>query len=212
MPFNSSTGPPTTTTTPTHPSTMLPSPTSCSPTPSLSLQLTLRQPRQHVHQCSRPPWRCQRRHSLVPQSQYLHKGRCVYSCNSILGVLVRANYVNIAKAIYDQVLTEAILELDVYTYTTMICGLCKVGMVESARKVFEEIPCKPNMVTYNTLIHGFCKKGDMEGATRLFDKLVENKSCKPDVECFTTLIEGYSKRSDFRDALECLKEMMEGVP
>ena len=52
----------------------------------------------------------------------------------------------------------------------------------------------------------------MEGATRLFDRLVENKSCKPDVECFTTLIEGYSKRSDFRDALECLKEMMEGVP
>ncbi|KAG5019878.1 hypothetical protein JHK87_015733 [Glycine soja] len=135
--------------------------------------------------------------ATVAMSEAPFIGCCVYSCNAILGVLVRANYVNIAKAIYDQVLAEAILELDVYTYTTMICGLCKVGMVESARKVFEEIPCKPNMVTYNTLIHGFCKKGHMEGATRLFDRLVENKSCKPDVECFTTLIEGYSKRSDF---------------
>lgn len=68
------------------------------------------------------------------------------------------------------------------------------------------------MVTYNTLIHGFCKKSDMEGATRVFDRLVESKSCKPDVVSFTTLIEGYSKRGDFRDALECLKEIMEGVP
>ncbi|KAL5193046.1 Pentatricopeptide repeat-containing protein [Glycine soja] len=78
--------------------------------------------------------------------------------------------------------------------------------------VFEEMPYEPNMVTYNTLIHGFCKKSDMEGATRVFDRLVESKSCKPDVVSFTTLIEGYSKRGDFRDALECLKEIMEGVP
>ena len=51
-----------------------------------------------------------------------------------IGILVRANHVNIAKAIYDQVLTEAILESDVYTYTTMIRGFCKVGKVENACK------------------------------------------------------------------------------
>ncbi|TKY74873.1 Pentatricopeptide repeat-containing protein mitochondrial [Spatholobus suberectus] len=137
------------------------------------------------------------------------RGRCVFSCNAILGVLVRANRVNIAKAVYDQVLAEGLVEPDVYTHTTMIRGLCKVGMVESARKVFDEMRCEPNMVTYNTLIHGFCKKGDMEGAKTVFTRLVESKSCKPDVVSFTTLIDGYSKKGELREALECFKEMVE---
>ncbi|KAL5189892.1 Pentatricopeptide repeat-containing protein, mitochondrial [Glycine soja] len=143
------------------------------------------------------------------QANTFTRGRCVFSCNAILGVLVRANRVNIAKAIYDQVLAEAVLEPDVYTYTTMIRGFCKVAKVESARKVFDEMRCEPNIVTYNTLIHGFCKKGDMDGARRVFDRMVESQSCKPDVVSFTTLIDGYSKRGGFQEALECLKEMVE---
>ncbi|KAL9313163.1 hypothetical protein ACSQ67_018615 [Phaseolus vulgaris] len=143
------------------------------------------------------------------KAKNLGTGRRVYSCNAILGVLVRANRINFAKAIYDQVLAEAVVEPDVYTHTTMIRGFCKVGMVESARKVFDEMRCEPNMVTFNTLIHGFCKRGDMEGARWVFDRLVESKSCEPDVVSFTTLIYGYSKRGEFKKAVECLKEMME---
>ncbi|KAK7352571.1 hypothetical protein VNO80_17995 [Phaseolus coccineus] len=143
------------------------------------------------------------------KAKNLGTGRRVYSCNAILGVLVRANRINFAKAIYDQVLAEAVVEPDVYTHTTMIRGFCKVGMVESARKVFDDMRCEPNMVTYNTLIHGFCKRGDMEGARWVFDRLVESKSCEPDVVSFTTLIYGYSKRGEFQKAVECLKEMME---
>ncbi|KAG5147570.1 hypothetical protein JHK82_014451 [Glycine max] len=105
------------------------------------------------------------------------------------------------------VLAEAVLEPDVYTYITMICGLCKVGMIKSARKVFEEMPCEPNMVTYNTLIHGFCKKGDMEGATRVFDRLVESKSCKPDVVSFATLIEGSCLSGEADEARKMMSRM-----
>ncbi|CAJ1973570.1 unnamed protein product [Sphenostylis stenocarpa] len=143
------------------------------------------------------------------KAKNLGRGHCVYSCNAILGVLVRANRVNIAKAIYDQVLAKAVVEPDVYTHTTMIRGFCKVGMVDSAIKVFDEMRCEPNIVTYNTLIHGFCKRGQMEGARWIFDKLIESKNCAPDALSFTTLIYGYSKRGEFQKALECLKEMVE---
>ncbi|BAT78014.1 hypothetical protein LR48_Vigan04g232700 [Vigna angularis] len=143
------------------------------------------------------------------KAKNLGREHCVYSCNAILGVLVRANRVNFAKAIYNQVLSEAVVEPDVYTHTIMIRGFCKVGMVESARKVFDEMRCERNIVTYNTLIHGFCKKGDMEGARWVFDRLVESKSCEPDVVSFTTLIDGYSKRGEFQKAVECLKQMTE---
>ncbi|XP_020204698.1 pentatricopeptide repeat-containing protein At4g11690 [Cajanus cajan] len=137
------------------------------------------------------------------------KGRCLFSCNAVLAVLVRANRVNIAKAIYDQVLAQGLLRPDVYTHTTVIRGLCKVGLVESARKVFDEMRCQPNMVTYNTLIHGFCRKGDMEAAKSVFDRLVGSESCKPDVVSFTTLIDGYSKKGELRQALRWLEEMVQ---
>ncbi|MED6198894.1 hypothetical protein PIB30_070917 [Stylosanthes scabra] len=137
-------------------------------------------------------------------------GRCLLSCNAVLGVLVRANRINLAKSIFDQVVAEAVFDPDVFTYTTMIRGFCKMGMVHSALKVFDEMRCSPNLVTYNTLIHGFCKNGDMEGAKRVFDRMVEEggQSCKPDVVTFTTLIDGYSKKGEFRDALECMEEMV----
>ncbi|KAL2346581.1 hypothetical protein Fmac_000581 [Flemingia macrophylla] len=136
-------------------------------------------------------------------------GRCLFSCNALLAVLVRANRVNIAKAIYDQFLGQGFVQPDVYTHTTVIRGLCKVGLVQSARKVFDEMRCQPNMVTYNTLIHGFCRKGDMVGARSVFERLVESESCDPDVVTFTTLIDGYSKKGELREALRCLEQMAE---
>ncbi|XP_057432330.1 pentatricopeptide repeat-containing protein At5g65560-like [Lotus japonicus] len=136
-------------------------------------------------------------------------GPCALSCNAVLGVLVRANRVNLAKAIYDQVVKEALVEPDVFTYTTMIRGFCKMGMVESARKVFDEMRCEPNVITYNTMIHGLCKKGEMDGAMRVFNRFAESKSCRPDVVTFTTLIDGYSKRGEVQEALNCMKEMQE---
>ncbi|XP_027356921.1 pentatricopeptide repeat-containing protein At5g41170, mitochondrial-like [Abrus precatorius] len=137
------------------------------------------------------------------------RGRYLFSCNAILGVLVKANRINLAQAIYDQVVAEGVVELDVCTYTTMIRGFCKMGMVESANKVFDEMRCGPNMFTYNTLIHGLCKKGYMEGAKKVFNRLVESESCKPDVVTFTTLIDGYSKKGELREALKCMEEMVE---
>ncbi|KAJ1423403.1 Tetratricopeptide-like helical domain superfamily [Sesbania bispinosa] len=137
------------------------------------------------------------------------RGSYVFSCNAILGVLVKANRVNLAKAIYDQVVAEAVVKPDVFTYTTMIRGFCKMGMVENARKVFDEMRCEPNAITFNTMIHGLCKNGDMEGAKKVFNRLVGSNSCKPDVVTFSTLIDGYSKKGEFQEALNCLKEMLE---
>ncbi|KAH1188787.1 Pentatricopeptide repeat-containing protein, mitochondrial [Glycine max] len=210
MPFTSSTGPPTTTTTPTHSSATLPSLTSCSLTPSPPLQLTLRQPHQHVHQRSRPPRQHQGHHSLVPWSEYLHKGHCVYSCNAILGVLMRANCVNIAKAIYDQVLTEAVLELDVYTYTTMICGLCKVGMVESARKVFEEMVShgmNPDVKAYRVVVvNEYCKIRKPSEAVLLLREMVVRR-VKPSMSSFNAVFRVLVDEGKLNKRVILLKQM-----
>ena len=70
-------------------------------------------------------------------------------------------------------------------------------------------------VIYMRQPEGYEAKGKKDHACKLnksFFKDTLSYGCKPGVVSFTTLIERYSKRGDFRDALECLKEMMEGVP
>jgi pentatricopeptide repeat protein len=50
----------------------------------------------------------------------IENGRCLFSYNAILGVLVRANRISLAKACYDQIVKEGVVKPDVSTYTTMI--------------------------------------------------------------------------------------------
>ncbi|XP_062098951.1 pentatricopeptide repeat-containing protein At1g05670, mitochondrial-like [Humulus lupulus] len=145
----------------------------------------------------------------VYRAKMIENGRCLYSYNAILGVLVRACRIGLAKAFYDQIVREDVVKPDVYTYTTMIRGFCKMGMIEGAQKVFDEMICGPNLMTYNILIDGFCKKGDMEGARRVLRLMMESKHCLPDTVTYTTLVDGFCRRGEMEEAMECLKEMEE---
>ncbi|KAK9099460.1 hypothetical protein Syun_026505 [Stephania yunnanensis] len=135
-------------------------------------------------------------------------GRCLYCYNALLGVLVRANRVNMAKGLFDQIVREGVVAPDVWTYTTMIRGFCKMGMIGDAMKVFDEMTCEPNLVTYNTIIAGLCRKGSMETARAVFDRMVERgESCLPDTVTFTTLIDGFCKRNELEAAERWMEEM-----
>ncbi|XAR57582.1 hypothetical protein NMG60_11025773 [Bertholletia excelsa] len=135
-------------------------------------------------------------------------GRCLSSYNAILGVLVRANRVNLARAFFHQIVGEGLIEPDVYTFTTMIRGFCKLGMIEDARKVFDEMKCPPNLVTYNTMISGLCKKGLVESARSIVNKMRGTKDPMPDVVTYTTLIDGFCRRGQLEEANECFAEML----
>ncbi|KAK8697093.1 hypothetical protein V6N13_113255 [Hibiscus sabdariffa] len=106
------------------------------------------------------------------QAKAIEKDKYLYSFNSILGVLVKANLIGLLQTLFDNVVKEGCVRPDVSSYTTLMRGLCKKGLVESAKKLFDEMPCKPNSFAFNTLINGFCKKGDMESARLLFDEMI----------------------------------------
>lgn len=141
------------------------------------------------------------------RAKMIESGRCLFSYNAILGVLVRANRIHLAKAFYDQIMKEGVVEPDVSTYTTMIRGYSKMGMIEHAKNVFDEMICEPNLFTYNTMIFGYCKKGDMENARRIFGCMMKSKDCFPDTVTYTTLINGYCKNGELDEATKCMNEM-----
>ena len=138
----------------------------------------------------------------------MESGRCLFSCNAILGVLVKGNRIMLARAIFYQIVKEGLFKPDVYTHTTMIRGYCKMGMIENVKNVFDEMGCKPNLITYNTMINGFGKKGLMESAMKIVDQMKETEDCMPDTMTSNTLIDGFCKRGELDEAMKCMDEMV----
>nr|AYM01010.1 pentatricopeptide repeat protein [Salvia miltiorrhiza] len=135
-------------------------------------------------------------------------GRCLFSFNALLGVLVKARKVKQAWGFFGNVVIKSSAVMpDVSTYTTMITGLCKVGMAGDAEKLFDEMP-ERNSRSYNAIINGLCKKGLVGRARRIFSQMEEDDACAPDVFAYTTLIDGYCKKGEIGNALNCFEEMV----
>jgi pentatricopeptide repeat protein len=62
-------------------------------------------------------------------------------------------------------------------YATVFSGWCKIGRIEDAAKVFDEMPAagevKPTAVMYNALIGGYYDKGKLDVALQYRDDMVE---------------------------------------
>ncbi|KDP34050.1 hypothetical protein JCGZ_07621 [Jatropha curcas] len=144
---------------------------------------------------------------------WLHKvktienGNCLFSYNAILNVLVKANRISLAQSFFDEIVNNVVVHPDASTYAIMMKGYCKIGLVENARKVFDEMQCKPNLVCYNIMISGYCKMGDMDKAITIFYRLMRSKDCFPDTVTYTTMIDGYCKKGEFDEAMKKMDEM-----
>jgi len=112
-------------------------------------------------------------------------------------VRVKASQINLAKTFFDQIVNDAFVKPDALTYTSMIRGFFKVGMIENSRKMFDEMICEPNFDNLYTSINGYCKKGGMENARIFLRRMMESTDCLPDT---VTLIDGYCKRGGFNEA------------
>ncbi|KAG8375725.1 hypothetical protein BUALT_Bualt10G0130300 [Buddleja alternifolia] len=146
---------------------------------------------------------------LFHQVRERELGDCLFSYNALLGVLVKANMVSHAWGYFGHIVIKSrVVNPDVSTYTTMIKGLCKIGMIDDAEKLFDEMSCVKNLMTYNVIIDGFCKKGFVEKAQRVVNEMVGNEACLPDIVSYTTLMDGYCKKGEFEKAMRCFHEMV----
>ncbi|CAN6198209.1 unnamed protein product [Urochloa humidicola] len=60
--------------------------------------------------------------------------------------------------------------LDVVSWTTMVGGLCKLGLVDGAREVFDVMPDR-NLVSWNAMMSGYVKAGRFTDALEVFDEM-----------------------------------------
>jgi pentatricopeptide repeat protein len=80
----------------------------------------------------------------------------------------------------------------------MIKGLCKEGLLNEARELFEKMDtndCLPDHVTYNTMIQGFLKHNETSLAVKYLQMMVD-KGFSADAITTTILMDLSSNQAD----------------
>ncbi|XP_062115995.1 pentatricopeptide repeat-containing protein At4g22760 [Humulus lupulus] len=91
----------------------------------------------------------------------------------------------------------------VYVETAVLDFYSKLGDMECARKVFDEMP-ERNVVSWNAILSGYLKFGNLEEAQRVFVD-IPNK----DVVSWNSMISGYARIGDMDKAISLFKQMPE---
>jgi len=107
-------------------------------------------------------------------------------------------YVCDAKKVFDEM-----SERDVYAWTTMISACVRNNDVESAAKLFDEMPEGKNTATWNAVIDGYAKLGNIERVEILFKEIPLK-----DIISWTTLMSCYSKNKRYGEVVKLFNEMV----
>ncbi|OWM85725.1 hypothetical protein CDL15_Pgr029148 [Punica granatum] len=94
---------------------------------------------------------------------------------------------------------------EVFALSALLDMYAKLGLLSSARQVFDEMPATHRDVpTWNSMIAGYARCGDMEGAAQLFATMPSRN-----VISWTAMISGYSQNGQYSDALATFLKMDE---
>ncbi|AET04218.1 putative tetratricopeptide-like helical domain, DYW domain-containing protein [Medicago truncatula] len=92
---------------------------------------------------------------------------------------------------------------DLYVGNTIIHMYVKFGVLDCARKVFDEMPHR-DVVTWTELIVAYARSGDMDSACELFVGLPVK-----DMVAWTSMVTGYSQNAMPKKALQFFRKMRE---
>ncbi|KAJ4827634.1 hypothetical protein Tsubulata_008251 [Turnera subulata] len=133
--------------------------------------------------------------------------------NGVLMILLQRGRTNMAKNVFDEMLSTYGVTPDTYTFNILIRGFCKNSMVDDGFRFFKEMArfkCDPDVVTYNTLVDGLCRVGKVRIAHNVVKGMVnkERPDLVPDVVTYTTLVRGYCMKQEVDEALVVFEEMV----
>ncbi|KAM0990715.1 hypothetical protein ACFX2C_009192 [Malus domestica] len=123
----------------------------------------------------------------------------VAQSNWLITKLSRDGKVGEARQVFDEMPNK-----DVVTWTTVITGYIKCGMVEEARRLFDRVDAKKNVITWTALVSGYIRLKRIKEAERLFYEMPEKN-----VVSWNTMIDGYARDGQVDRALDLFKRMPE---
>ncbi|GMH00689.1 hypothetical protein Nepgr_002528 [Nepenthes gracilis] len=93
---------------------------------------------------------------------------------------------------------------DVVTWTTIISGYLKCGMLREARRLFDRGDSVKNVVTWTAMVGGYIRMNQISEAEKLFNQM-PNKN----VVSWNTMIDGYAQHGQIEAALNLFEKIPE---
>ncbi|ONH99244.1 hypothetical protein PRUPE_6G020300 [Prunus persica] len=148
----------------------------------------------------------------------LNKGKEVHAVVNKLGF---AKDVSLANALIDMYckcgsvchahrVFDRMLDRDVASWTSMICGYFNVAKTDQALLLFERMKLdelEPNYFTWNAMIAGFARCGDTERAYALLSRMTEG-GLVPDLVTWNAIIAGFSQSQHAGEAFKVFRVML----
>ncbi|GER55050.1 pentatricopeptide repeat (PPR) superfamily protein [Striga asiatica] len=133
----------------------------------------------------------------------------VETINCLLDALCRAKLAKEAQAIFEKM--EHKFTPNVFTYTILLNGWCRVKNLMEACRVWNEMiehGLKPDVVTHNTMLDGLLTCGKRSDAIKLFEVMRSNKGPNPNVRSYTILINYLCKHGYMNEAVNYFDDMI----
>uniref|UniRef100_A0A7N0SYQ3 Uncharacterized protein n=1 Tax=Kalanchoe fedtschenkoi TaxID=63787 RepID=A0A7N0SYQ3_KALFE len=119
--------------------------------------------------------------------------------NWLLSKLSREKRIGEARQVFDRMAVR-----DVVTWSIVISGYVKCGMIEEARRLFDRADAVKNVVTWTALLNGYVRLNELGEAERLFGEMPEKN-----VISWNTMIDGYARNGRVDEALSLFEQMPE---
>ncbi|XP_034687665.1 pentatricopeptide repeat-containing protein At5g59600-like [Vitis riparia] len=132
-------------------------------------------------------------------------GNVVSVANSLIDMYCKCGHVGCGRKVFD-----GMIERDVVSWTSMICGYCNIGTLEEALVLFERMKVEglePNDFTWNAMIAGYARDGDCNGAFVLFSRMVR-EGLVPDLVTWNAMISGFTQSLKAVEAWRLFQDML----
>ncbi|KAK4793126.1 hypothetical protein SAY86_023561 [Trapa natans] len=146
---------------------------------------------------------------LFDEMPELKCSRTVLSFNAILTACVNSNKLDIMEKLFRELPEVLSVEPDSFSYNIAIKGFCKMGSLESAVSMLDEMEKKglqTDVFTFNTLLYGFYVKGRLDDGHDIW-KRMEKNNVDPNITSYKTKLLGLVSFKKLKEAAETVDEM-----
>ncbi|ERN14931.1 hypothetical protein AMTRI_Chr02g213570 [Amborella trichopoda] len=133
----------------------------------------------------------------------------VKSFNALLSACVNSKNCELVSVLFQELSTALSIVPDVLSYNILMFSLGKIGSLDSAFSMLEEMRQKgvdPSIVTFNTLLNAFYGEGKCEDAEKIWE-IMEKRGCKPETTTYNAKIRWLVAEGRTMEANDLLGEL-----
>lgn len=131
------------------------------------------------------------------------------SFNALLAACVNAKKFDKFEEIFQELPSQASIEVDVVSYNVLIKAYCEMGALDTAISMLDELEkhgLEPDSVTFNTLLEGLYRNGRFLDGDRIW-AVMEGKNVVPGIRSYNSRLRGMVQDGRMLDAIKLIDEM-----